>query len=229
MFVTTELRGGGTATAASSRVAKVGVRNLLIHAGILRGTIETQPTRWLDMPSAECFGFAEEDGLVEPLKDLGEFAKRGEVLVRIHPIGRTGQAPFEHRARIDGDARRPAFPRPRQGRRLSHRHGRPGPLNPDERRMLMRRAVKFGLAASLLLLGLASASATTLEQVKKQGFVRGANANEKPYAFMDADGNAKRHRPGGRGRGLEDAGGQGHHLVGDAVRHSDPRPQGTAL
>jgi polar amino acid transport system substrate-binding protein len=49
----------------------------------------------------------------------------------------------------------------------------------------------FGLAAGLLSLGLAQASATTLEQARSEGFVRGANANEKPYAFMDADGNAK--------------------------------------
>lgn len=102
IFVTTELRGGGTATAESSRIAKVGARNLLIHMGILDGTIEKRPTCWLDMPSDACFGFAEEDGLVEPLKDLGESAKAGDVLARIHAIGRTGGAPFSHRARIDG-------------------------------------------------------------------------------------------------------------------------------
>jgi polar amino acid transport system substrate-binding protein len=54
----------------------------------------------------------------------------------------------------------------------------------------MRFGMIFGLTG-LLSLGLVQASATTLEQAKGDGFVRGANANEKPYAFMDADGNAK--------------------------------------
>jgi polar amino acid transport system substrate-binding protein len=55
----------------------------------------------------------------------------------------------------------------------------------------MRLKMIFGLMTGLLSLSVAQASATTLEQTKSEGFVRGANANEKPYAFMDADGNAK--------------------------------------
>jgi polar amino acid transport system substrate-binding protein len=54
----------------------------------------------------------------------------------------------------------------------------------------MRLKMMFGLMTGLLSFGLDQASATTLEQAKSDGFVRGANANEKPYAFMDADGNA---------------------------------------
>ena len=102
VFVTTELRGGGTATAESVRIAKTGVRNVLKHAGILEGVAETGRTKWLDMPSSDCFGFAEEDGLVEPLKDLGEPVARGEIVARIHSMTRTGGAPFEHRAAMDG-------------------------------------------------------------------------------------------------------------------------------
>ena len=55
----------------------------------------------------------------------------------------------------------------------------------------MRIGMIFGIATGLFSLCLVQASATTLEQAKSDGFVRGANANEKPYAFMDADGNAK--------------------------------------
>jgi N-alpha-acetyl-L-2,4-diaminobutyrate deacetylase len=102
VFVTTELRGGGTATPASVGIAARGVRNLLRHAGILEGAPETGPTRWLDMPSGDCFGFAEVDGLVEPLKDLGDPVAEGEVVARIHPITRTGEAPCEHRAALGG-------------------------------------------------------------------------------------------------------------------------------
>jgi N-alpha-acetyl-L-2,4-diaminobutyrate deacetylase len=102
VFVTTELGGGGTVTAESSRIAKIGVRNVLKHMGILAGAVETRKSRWLDMPSDACFGFAEEDGLIEPLKDLGDTVQAGEVVARIHRLSRTGATPAEHRARIEG-------------------------------------------------------------------------------------------------------------------------------
>ncbi len=102
VFVTTELCGGGTATARSVAIAKRGVANFLKHFGILAGAPVLSATRWLDMPSADCFGFAAERGLVEPLKDLGERVAKGEVVARIHPITRTGESPFEHRAAMDG-------------------------------------------------------------------------------------------------------------------------------
>ena len=102
VFVTTELGGGGTATARSAVIAKRGAANLLKHAGILAGPPKTFPTRWLNMPSADCFGFSGEEGLVEFLKDLGDPVANGEVIARIHPIGRSGLAPYEHHAALDG-------------------------------------------------------------------------------------------------------------------------------
>ncbi len=102
VFVTTELRGGGTATAESVRIALTGVRNVLRHAGILPGVPERCPTRWLTMAGDGCFGFAEADGLVEPLIDLGQPVTRGAPIARIHDVTRTGAAPFEHRAATDG-------------------------------------------------------------------------------------------------------------------------------
>lgn len=102
VFVTTELSGGGTSSARTVGIAKRGTMNVLKHAGIVEGAPETGPTRWLDMPSAECFRFAEDDGLVEPIVDLGDPVREGDVIARIHPIGRTGQAPAEYRAALDG-------------------------------------------------------------------------------------------------------------------------------
>jgi N-alpha-acetyl-L-2,4-diaminobutyrate deacetylase len=101
-FVTTELGGGGTSRAATVAIAKRGVQNVLRHAGILNGKVEPAPTQWLDMPSSACFRFAEEDGLIEPCKDLGEEVREGEVLAHIYSVGRTGAAPTEHRATMDG-------------------------------------------------------------------------------------------------------------------------------
>jgi N2-acetyl-L-2,4-diaminobutanoate deacetylase len=102
IFVTTELGGGGTATAATVRIARRGVANVLKHAGILAGEIDRQPTRWLDMPSGNCFCFAEEDGLIETMADLGESVAEGQIVARIHQIGRTGAAPQEIRAKMSG-------------------------------------------------------------------------------------------------------------------------------
>lgn len=102
IFITTELGGGGTARAATIRIAKRGVRNVLRHTGILSGPAEPAPTRWLSMPSDECFRFAEEDGLLEPCCDLGEVVRKGGVLARVYPVGRTGPAPYEYRAAMDG-------------------------------------------------------------------------------------------------------------------------------
>jgi N-alpha-acetyl-L-2,4-diaminobutyrate deacetylase len=102
VFVTTELSGGGTSSARTVGIAKRGAMNILKHAGIVAGAPETGPTRWLDMPSNDCFRFAEDDGLVEAVVDLGDPVRAGDVIARIHPVGRTGQAPAEYRAALDG-------------------------------------------------------------------------------------------------------------------------------
>lgn len=101
VFVTTELGGGGTSTAASVRIARRGVCNVLRHAGILAGDIEKASTTWLDMPDG-CFSFAETEGLVETMFDLGESVSEGDVIARIHPIGHTGGVPQEIIAGLSG-------------------------------------------------------------------------------------------------------------------------------
>ncbi len=101
-FVTTELGGGGTATALSAGIARRGVANLLRHAGILEGDVVPAPTRWLDMPSDACFTFAEHDGLFEPLVDLGAPVAEGQAVARIYPIERTGAPVVELRAGLGG-------------------------------------------------------------------------------------------------------------------------------
>src|SRR5690606_37261503 len=93
VFVTTELGGGGTARAETVRIARRGILNVLRHAGIVAGAVEKTPTRWLDMPSGDCFSFAEDDGMIETMMDLGEPVRKGAVIARIHGVGRTGAAP----------------------------------------------------------------------------------------------------------------------------------------
>ncbi|MBB4284623.1 N(2)-acetyl-L-2,4-diaminobutanoate deacetylase DoeB [Roseospira goensis] len=101
-FVSTELRGGGTSSAASTRMARKGVRNVLIHAGILEGDMEIEPSLNLDMPSMDCFTFADTDGMLEMCVDLGETVRAGDKLARLWPMDRTGAAPVEYFAKLDG-------------------------------------------------------------------------------------------------------------------------------
>jgi polar amino acid transport system substrate-binding protein len=56
----------------------------------------------------------------------------------------------------------------------------------------MRTNFHYSAAVAALAIGLAaSAHAASLEQVKKDGYIRGASANEVPYSFMDESGAAK--------------------------------------
>jgi N-alpha-acetyl-L-2,4-diaminobutyrate deacetylase len=102
VFVTTELGGGGSATARTIAIAKRGVRNLLIHAGILSGKLEQKASQMLDMPDGSCFVQSEGDGLFEPLVDLGAEVKSGQEIARIWPLDRTGVPPRTYHARRDG-------------------------------------------------------------------------------------------------------------------------------
>lgn len=102
VFVTTELGGGGTSTAYSAGIAKKGVRNVLKHAGILKGEMETGPSVMLDMPDGDCFVFSKDDGMIETLKDLGQTVEKGDVVARIWPADRTGQSPTDYLANRSG-------------------------------------------------------------------------------------------------------------------------------
>lgn len=98
VFVSTELGGGGTASARSIAIARKGVRNLLIQSGILAGELELGPSIALDMQDDDCFVFALDDGMIETRFDLGESVEAGDVIACIWPLDRTGVAPIEYRA-----------------------------------------------------------------------------------------------------------------------------------
>lgn len=102
LFVTTELGGGGSSSARSVAIARRGVRNVLVQAGILRGPVEPATSVMLDMPDGDCFVASEHGGLLEMCRDLGDRVERGEVLARVHDVLRTGAAPVEYRAKRSG-------------------------------------------------------------------------------------------------------------------------------
>jgi N-alpha-acetyl-L-2,4-diaminobutyrate deacetylase len=54
------------------------------------------------MPDDDCFLFAENDGLVQLMFDLGDTIKAGDLIARIWPTDRTGVAPIEALAKRGG-------------------------------------------------------------------------------------------------------------------------------
>jgi len=93
-FVSTEIHGGGTASARSTRIARKGVSNLLRYAGILAGPLDLAPSVSIDTTPAGCYHFAELTGLMEPLVDLHEPVEEGDPLMRIWSTTVTGEAPM---------------------------------------------------------------------------------------------------------------------------------------
>ncbi|WP_175683162.1 N(2)-acetyl-L-2,4-diaminobutanoate deacetylase DoeB [Burkholderia cenocepacia] len=107
VFVSTELGGGGTSTAASVAIAERGVYGFLAHAGVIAkdvidGNAPRSTTTLLDMPDGSCFTTSEHRGLLEMCRDLGTEVNAGDVLARVHDIDRTGVTPIEYVARRRG-------------------------------------------------------------------------------------------------------------------------------
>lgn len=102
IFVSTELGGGGTSSARTAAIARKGVRNLLIHAGIVAGEPDLAQTVQLDMPDGSCFVFCEHDGLLEFMFDLGDTVQQGDVVACVWPVDRTGVAPVRYTAARTG-------------------------------------------------------------------------------------------------------------------------------
>lgn len=104
VFVTTELGGGGTTRSKTIEIARKGIRNVLIHVGVLNNTEPTnEPSINISMPDDDCFIVSEQEGLLEPVANLGEQTIADEtVIAKVWPLDRTGIAPAIYRARKSG-------------------------------------------------------------------------------------------------------------------------------
>ncbi len=101
-FLFTELGGGGTATAATVRIAERGIRNLLVHFGMLDEQALPLPTRLMHSPDASWFVIAEDRGILEMLVDLEGEVAAGQPLAQIHDVERPQQPPAVYRAGQSG-------------------------------------------------------------------------------------------------------------------------------
>lgn len=109
LFLSTELGGKGTATAATVQVAERGVWNMLRHFGLItdgQGPDAPPPgvtqTRLMGTPDGDCFVTGRHAGLYEPLIDLGEPVRAGQAIGAIHDFEVAGSAPAVCHAARDG-------------------------------------------------------------------------------------------------------------------------------
>ena len=83
----TEAGGSGHVTRSALRMVERGVNNMLVHMGVLPESARIAPdgpTRLLEVGGADYFVYAPDNGLFEPLVDLGEMVRAGQPAARIH-------------------------------------------------------------------------------------------------------------------------------------------------
>ena len=108
LVVTTELGGGECVPASVHRIAQSGLRNVLIHVGLLRGREQTReslgkpPVILTQALNREDYILAPESGIFEVAVDLGTRVKRGQTIGYIHHLERPDRAPDEIRAASAG-------------------------------------------------------------------------------------------------------------------------------
>jgi N-alpha-acetyl-L-2,4-diaminobutyrate deacetylase len=108
VFVSTELGGGGTTTAHTVAIADAGVRNLMIHFGLIdeapvtRESLGLPPTRLMHMPDPGCYLICDDRGIFEMMAELDSKLSEGEPIGRIHFPEQPQREPVLYRARTSG-------------------------------------------------------------------------------------------------------------------------------
>ena len=105
LAVGTELGGSGTVTPAALRIAERGLRNLLVHLGILPEVMRIPvdgPGRVVEVGGADYFIYAPDSGVFEPVVELGEDVKAGQLAGRVHFPETPWAPPVEFRFARDG-------------------------------------------------------------------------------------------------------------------------------
>lgn len=108
LVVTTELGGGEGIPASVHRIAQEGLRNVLVHVGLLKGEVRTRaslgkpPTILTQALNREDYLLAPESGVFEVCVDLGAPVKRGETVGLIHHLERPDRPPEVIAAQGDG-------------------------------------------------------------------------------------------------------------------------------
>lgn len=99
IVITTEMGGGEPVPSRVHRLTQEGLRNVLVHFGVLvgeektRGGLGLPPTRWVQSLDREDYRFAPESGIYENLVELGAEVSAGEPVGQIHFLERPDREP----------------------------------------------------------------------------------------------------------------------------------------
>jgi N-alpha-acetyl-L-2,4-diaminobutyrate deacetylase len=100
IVITTEMGGAESVSAAVHQLTQSGLRNVLMHFGVLEGKPVTRaelglpPTRWVQSLDREDYRFAPESGIYETLLPLGAEVATGQAVGAIHFIERPDRQPL---------------------------------------------------------------------------------------------------------------------------------------
>jgi predicted deacylase len=99
IVITTEMGGGESVPAPVHRVTQNGLRNVLVHFGIVAGEKQTRaslglpPSRWVQALNRDDYRFAPESGVYENLVTLGDSVAAGQPVGQIHFLERPDRQP----------------------------------------------------------------------------------------------------------------------------------------
>jgi len=103
LFLSTELGGGGSTSPETLRIARRGLRNFLVHAGVLDADAVSSPQQTRLMTNSTAgYVTCENPSLIEYVKDLGDIVRSGDVIARIFDLDRLDREPLQIFTPIDG-------------------------------------------------------------------------------------------------------------------------------
>lgn len=104
IVVTTEMGGGEIVTAPVHRLTQTGLRNVLVHFGVLKGVQapRAKPVRWVQALDRDDYRFAPESGIYENLVDCGADVETGQSVGMIHFLERPDREPVAITANTAG-------------------------------------------------------------------------------------------------------------------------------
>ncbi len=106
--ITTEMGGSENVTAQVHAATQSGLRNVLVHFGVLAGKkvarsdLGLPPTRWVQALDWQDYRFAPESGIFENIIPLGREVKAGNTVGAIHFLETPDRQPIEIQAHSDG-------------------------------------------------------------------------------------------------------------------------------
>jgi N-alpha-acetyl-L-2,4-diaminobutyrate deacetylase len=105
IVIGSEMAGGGLVGQDALAICRRGIRNVLKHAGVLKGAPDMPAeanARVLKVPGSAGYILSDDDGVFEPISELGIEVKAGDIAGRIHFLRSPAREPVILRHPIDG-------------------------------------------------------------------------------------------------------------------------------